>query len=149
MQQALEDARDRLELRRLVEQYARGADDRDAVLYADVFTDDAVLYTNMGEVRGRDALLKIAPKLARYRVTMHLVANHYVDFAPATSGAVRDAATGSVYCIAKHVYERDGVERVYVMHIRYDDQYRRLDGGWRIAERRLNLLFDEDHALRP
>jgi hypothetical protein len=148
MQQILEEARDRLELRRLVEQYALGADERDAVLYADVFTDDAVLFTNMGEVRGRDALLTIAPKLGRYRVTMHLVANHYVDFAPAEPGGVPDEAAGSAYCIAKHVYEKDDVERVYVMHIRYHDQYRRVDGNWRIAERRLQLLWDEDHPLR-
>lgn len=40
------------------------------------------------------------------------------------------------------------MERVYVMHIRYDDRYRRVGGGWRIAERRLHVLWDEDHPLR-
>src|SRR5437762_865634 len=44
---------DRLALRRLAEQYARGADTRDAELYADVFTDDGVLVTTRGEVTGR------------------------------------------------------------------------------------------------
>ena len=139
----IDETRDRQLLRQLVEQYARGADERDAVLYADVFTDDAILFTGRGEVRGRDELITIAPKLARYRVTMHLVANHYVDF-----GDPPDTATGAAYCIAKHVYEEDGVERCYIMHIRYDDQYRRVGDGWRIAHRHLTLLWDEDHPLR-
>jgi len=51
---------DRLALRSLVEQYARGADTRDADLYADVFTDDAVLHTGRSEVVGRADLLTIA-----------------------------------------------------------------------------------------
>ena len=140
---ALDDVRDRLQLRALVEQYARGADERDPELYAGAFTDDGYLHTGRGEIRGREALLAVAPKLARYRVTMHLVGNHYVDFAPD-----RSSATGVAYCDASHVYEEDGVERVYVMHIRYHDVYRRVGDGWRIAERRLELLWDEDRPLR-
>jgi uncharacterized protein (TIGR02246 family) len=137
----VDDLHDRSLLRRLVEQYAAGADQRDAALYADVFTDDGLLVTQVGEVRGRESLLKIAPKLARYRVTMHLVGNHHVAFADG-------GATGSAYCVARHVYAHDDGERVYVMHIRYDDVYRRVGTGWRIAERRLVLLWDEDHPLR-
>ena len=34
------------------------------------------------------------------------------------------------------------------MMIRYDDQYARVDGAWKIAERRLNLLWDEDHPVQ-
>lgn len=135
--------RDLLLLRQLVEQYARGADERDATRFADVFTDDAVLHTGRGVVRGRDELVTVAPKLARYRATMHLVGNHYVDLAD--DG---ETATGLAYCVASHVYEQDGVERVYVMHIRYHDSYRRVGDGWRIAERRLELLWDEDRPLR-
>jgi uncharacterized protein (TIGR02246 family) len=134
---------DRLALRNLVEQYARGADTRDAVLFADVFTDDAVLVTNRGEVRGREELLTIAPRLGRYRATMHLVANHYVDFHDG------DHASGVTYCQASHMREVDGVDMVYVMMIVYHDVYVRETRGWRIAERRLEVLWDEDRALRP
>ena len=62
-----------------------------------------------------------------------------------------DGLTGygeAVRLIAKHVYEEDGVDRCYIMHIRYDDQYRRVGDGWRIAHRHLTLLWDEDHPLR-
>lgn len=140
------DARDadRAALRRLVEQYARGADTRDGVLYAGAFTDDAVLVTNRGEIRGRAALEATAPKLARYEVTMHLVANHYVEFDPADA----DRATGLAYCVANHVHTVDGVRRVYVMNIAYHDRYVRTADGWRMEHRRLELLWDEDRPLQ-
>lgn len=137
-----DDTADRLALRRLVEQYARGADTRDAVLYADVFTDDGYLHTGRGEVIGRETLLTIAPKLARYRVTMHLVANHYVTFDDA------DHAHGDAYCQASHVRDVDGVDWVYVMQIVYHDVYVREPRGWRISERRLELLWDEDRPCK-
>jgi len=133
---------DRLALRSLVEQYARGADTRDADLYADVFTDDAVLHTGRSEVVGRADLLTIAPRLARYRVTMHMVGNHYVTFLD------DDHATGLAYCQASHVRDVEGVDWVYVMQIVYHDTYVLEPRGWRISERRLELLWDEDRPLK-
>jgi uncharacterized protein (TIGR02246 family) len=137
-----DDTADRLALRALVEQYGRGADTRDAVLYADVFTDDGVLITTRGEIRGRDELLTIAPRLERYRATMHLVGNHTVEFVDT------DRATGVTYCQASHVRDVDGVDKVYVMMIVYHDTYVREPRGWRISLRRLELLWDEDRPLR-
>ena len=133
---------DRLALRSLVEQYARGADTRDAELYADVFTDDAVLHTGRSEIVGRADLLTIAPRLARYRVTMHMVGNHYVTFLDG------DHATGLAYCQASHVRDVEGVDWVYVMQIVYHDTYVLEPRGWRISERRLELLWDEDRPLK-
>jgi uncharacterized protein (TIGR02246 family) len=132
---------DRVALRMLVEQYARGADTRDAALYADVFSDDGVLITSRGEVKGREELLTIAPRLARYKATMHLVANHSVDFQDA------DHATGITYCQASHVTAGDAGDRVYVMNIVYHDVYVREPRGWRIANRRLEVPWVEDRPL--
>jgi ketosteroid isomerase-like protein len=135
---------DRMALRLLVEQYAWAADRRDAEAYAGAFTDDAVLATNRRDIVGREQLLGVVANLNRYTVTMHLVGNHEVTF-----GADGDSATGSTYCVAQHVRVDDsGTERVYVMNIRYDDRYVRVDGGWRMAHRTLNLLWDEDRPLR-
>ena len=137
-----DESADRLSLRQLVEQYARGADTRDAILFADVFTDDATLHTSRGKIVGRDELLTIAPRLERYRVTMHLVANHYVTFDDADNGH------GVAYCQASHVREVDGVDWVYVMQIAYHDIYTREARGWRIPERRRDLLWEEDRPLK-
>jgi SnoaL-like domain len=133
---------DRQALRQLVEQYARGADTRDAELFADVFTDEAVLDTSRGEIRGRADLLKIAPRLGRYRATMHMVGNHYITFNDA------DHADGVTYCEASHMREVEGVDWVYVMRIVYHDVYVREPRGWRMSNRRLDLLWDEDRPLK-
>ncbi len=137
-----DDIRARLELRQLVEQYARGADTRDAGLFADVFTDDGILHTTRGDITGRDDLLKIAPRLGRYKATMHLVGNHYVTFDDP------DHATGVTYCEASHMREVEGVDWVYVMRIVYHDVYVHEARGWRISERRLELLWEEDRPLK-
>jgi hypothetical protein len=137
-----DDSAERLALRQLVEQYARGADTRDAELYADVFTDDAILHTNRGDICGRTDLLKVAPRLGRYKATMHLVGNHYVTF----DGD--DHAHGLAYCEASHMREVEGVDWVYVMRIVYHDVYVREPRGWRISERRLELLWDEDRPIK-
>jgi hypothetical protein len=133
---------DVLALRALVEQYARGADTRDAARFTDVFTGDGCLATSRGEVLGPEVLATLAPALARYRATLHLVGNHDVVFDD------DDHAHGATACCASHAYTAEGVERVYVMQILYHDRYVREQGGWRIAERRLELLWTEDRPLR-
>jgi hypothetical protein len=122
--------RDGPAIRRLVEQYARAVDRRDPDQLVEVFTDDAVLVTLVGEVRGHEQLRSIPRRLARYRATMHLLGSHHT--APEPDGS----AAGWTDCVAHHVY------------LRYHDRFRATPAGWRIAERRLELLWDEDHPLR-
>jgi hypothetical protein len=132
----------RLQLRDLVERYAKGADTRDGDLWLQVFTKDALLNTSRGELIGHEALFATPPKLARYKATMHLVGNHYVEFLGDSE------ATGQAYCVAHHLRDVDGVEKDYVMMIRYDDHYVRVDGDWRIDNRKLNLLWEEDRPTK-
>ena len=42
----------------------------------------------------------------------------------------------------------DGVDWVYVMQIVYHDVYVREPRGWRISDRKLELLWDEDRPLK-
>ena len=139
---AVDRSADLLALRALVEQYARSADTRDAARFTEVFTDDGCLVTSRGEVLGPEVLATLAPALARYRATLHLVGNHDVVF----DGD--DLAHGTTVCRASHVYAAGGVDRVYVMQIVYHDRYVREPRGWRIAERRLELAWVEERPLR-
>jgi hypothetical protein len=131
-----------MQLRQLVEQYAHGADNRSPELFGGAFTEDATLFTGRGEVKGSAAIGALAPKLARYKATMHVIGNHYVDFSD------DDHAEGETYCMASHVYDADGVDRVYLMAIRYTDKYVRTEHGWRMSARQLRLQWDEDRPLR-
>ena len=138
----IQEVADRLALRALVEQYAKGADNRSPELFGGAFTKDGVLNTSRGEVIGGDAIAALAPKLGRYKATMHMIGNHYVEFVD------DDHATGETYCMASHVYDSEGVDRVYVMAIRYQDAYVRTANGWRMSARTLTLQWDEDRPLR-
>jgi uncharacterized protein (TIGR02246 family) len=133
------ETKDRIALRDLVVQYARAADERDAPRFADVFTDDGVLVTPTGEIRGRAELLTVPVQLGRFESTQHRVGDHIVDM----TGPDENRATGQVECVAEHKSSSGGRSRVYVMYIRYHDEYVLGSSGWRIAHRRLELLRDE------
>ena len=138
---------DRLAIRRLADDYARCADRIDNEGLAALFAPDGVLRIcergNPDPVRTRSGRAEISEAikgLSRYEVTMHLVANHYVVI----DG---DTATGETYCRACHIRPveggAEGALENYVMNIRYLDRYVRLDEGWRIAERELQVEWTE------
>src|SRR5690606_20031745 len=84
-------------LRRVVDEYAIAVDRRDAVGFADLFTEDAVLaiyeFGDDGPALtydGRDRLLEVVELVGAFAATMHVMANHVVD----VDG---DEASGLVY----------------------------------------------------
>ena len=132
---------DRSDLRHLVESYAIGCDRRDLELLASCFTDGGVLTVHRPD-RPTSALTapaeldRIPAGLGRYDHTFHLVGNHRVEVAD-------DDATGDTYCVAHHV----SGDVDHVMHIRYEDRYRRTADGWRIATRDVHVLWTSTEAL--
>lgn len=138
---------DRLEIRRIVDDYARCADRIDNEGLASLFAPDGVLRIfergNPEPVRervGRGEIAEAIKGLSRYEVTMHLVANHYVVI----DG---DSATGETFCRACHIRPVEGgapdARENYVMNIRYLDAYVRRPEGWRIATRELQVEWTE------
>lgn len=138
---------DRIELRELVEEYARCADRIDNEGLAALFTPEGVLRIfergTPEPVRqriGRSEISEAIKGLSRYEVTMHSIANHYVEL----DG---DSARGETYCRATHIRPVEGGDagdrENYVMNIRYLDDYTRLTEGWRIAKRELQVEFTE------
>ena len=142
---------DRLEIRELVDRYARAADRVDGPGAAALFTPDGALRifergteAPVRERLGREAIATAFAGLSRYDVMLHVVANHLAEI----DG---DAATGETYCLAHHVRTvGEGAEAHlsdYVMAIRYLDTYSRTDEGWRIAQRHLQLEFTEERPV--
>ncbi|WIB27725.1 nuclear transport factor 2 family protein [Curtobacterium sp. MCSS17_015] len=135
---------DREEIRTLLSTYARGADRRDAVLEASVFTEDGVVVLYQGDpttsdpvdtIRGRDRLAEtFAGLIEQYDVTTYLNGQSTIRF---TSP---DDAEGETYCIAFHVLHEGDERTLLTMSIRYLDRFVRVDGAWAIALRR--LVFD-------
>lgn len=126
---------DREEIRTLVGTYALRLDDRDFAGLAACFTEDAVFGPDDGSpgVQGRAAIVeRLQEVLAGSRLSVHVSHDSFVDPAPDDP----DAATGLVLC---HAETSHGGHRISA--IRYRDQYRREEGVWRIAARRLRLVY--------
>jgi hypothetical protein len=128
-----------LELRRLVDLYARTMDDRDEETLAGLFAPGGKL-----TIQGRRTSEFVAPSgfgpivaaMERYASTFYVVTQHIVD----AVGAGR--ASGETYSIGSHL--EDGARgRVIVNPIRYRDSYVMVAGSWRFEERVATILWTE------
>jgi hypothetical protein len=129
------------EIRDLAAAYALACDLRDAARLTALFDPGAQLVVHMpgAEARVRqapDGIGSIPALLARYDQTFHFVGLHRI----VVDG---DAATGDVYCDAHH---RSG-HRDLVMHIHYEDRYRRGADGWRFARRDVRVLWTDTREI--
>jgi uncharacterized protein (TIGR02246 family) len=128
---------DRLALQELVARYARAVDRRDYAAFSALFTADGVLHGPGYAMRAHGEIEKGIRLIERYESTQHCVHQQLVD--------VRgDTATGETYCVARHVYSRDGIARKLDMGIRYLDEYVRSDREWRFVRRELVLDWTQD-----
>ena len=144
-----DEAADRLAIRELVDAYAHCADRRDARGQMALFTEDThfVVYMNAKdptpsqELHSREALAPVFNDLNRYAATQHFVGQTTI----LTLAGSR--ATGEVYCMAHHLTVDQGKKRLMVAALRYSDTFRKIDGAWLFAERRLYVDWLEERAL--
>ena len=142
-------AADRLAIRELVEAYAHCADRRDAKGQMALFTEDThfVVYMNAKdptpsrELHSRAALAPVFDELNRYTTTQHFVGQSTI------LTLASDRATGEAYCMAHHLTVEGEGRRLMVAALRYFDTFRKIDGAWLFAERRLYVDWMEERAL--
>jgi hypothetical protein len=106
----------------------------------EVFTETARLSGPGYAMTGHAELNAGLQAIEMYSATLHCVHNQTADI----DG---DRATGVAYCVANHLHEKDGVPFKLDMGIRYEDSYERGPDGWRIAERILHLVWQQDLPL--
>lgn len=127
---------DREEIRALVGTYSLTLDDHDFDRLAGCFTEDATYGRSDGTglLQGRAAIrASMEEKLGRAGPSFHVNHDSFVTF----DDADPDSATGLVLCHAETSH--GGGHRIAA--IRYRDGYRRVDGCWRIAARRLEFVY--------
>ena len=142
-------AADRLAIRELVEASAHCADRRDAKGHMALFTEDThfVVYMNAKdptpsrELHSRAALAPVFDELNRYTTTQHFVGQSTI------LTLASDRATGEAYCMAHHLTVDGAKKRLMVAALRYSDTFRKIDGAWLFAERRLYVDWLEERAL--
>lgn len=134
------DPADRVALADLVATYAEAVDRRDFARLTDVFVPDCVLDTGTARREGIDAVVAAMDGLRRYTATSHMVGQQLIEGGP-------DEATGVVRCTAHHLRDHGDRRTDRVMHIRYHDDYVRTAAGWRIARRRLDVLWTDESPV--
>jgi len=105
-----------------------------------VFAENACLSGPGYSMNGHGELSAGLQQIELYSATLHCIHNQIVTI----DGPL---ATGELYCVANHLYEKDGVPFKMDMGIRYEDRYERGPDGWRIVERLLNLIWQQDLPL--
>ncbi len=81
----------------------------------------------------------ITPRLRWFYRSIHQIVGHRVELLGP------DTARGQVHCRAEH----EVGNRWIVMAIRYDDEYRKVDGQWLFARRREHHWYAADVTDRP
>lgn len=142
---------DRIALSDLVHRYAANVDDRQFDSVAKIFTVEAELKVPeppaaLGPVhshRGREAIATAVAAVAAVTRTEHAIVGEVYDGA-SPAGTAR----GRIACVAHH-WSRRGDEVIDVVwHLRYDDDYRLTDEGWRISRRALTINAIETRPMR-
>jgi hypothetical protein len=131
-------------LNQLAYRYAKAIDSCDDGLLNQVFTPDGRMRVyHPGEeqpfidLNGSEELASVPRTMMPAHLrTMHQMTNHLVEIQG-------DSASGTVYCCARHLAH--GAKSVLNVLIRYEDEYRRMQGTWRIADRKIRFLWDEVH----
>jgi SnoaL-like domain len=144
-----EEAADRLAIRELIDAYAHCADRRDADGQKALFTSDTHFIVYMDaksaqpsqELRGRESLTPVFQNLNTYQATMHFNGQSTVTLSGFAS------ATGESYCLAHHLTAESGKRSLMIAAIRYLDAFKKIDGKWYFAERKLLVDWIETRPL--
>jgi hypothetical protein len=146
------DAADRLDIRRLVDAYARCADRRDAAGQMALFTKhahfivfmDATTQTPAMDFHQRDDLAPVFAELNKYEATTHFIGQCTID----GSKNGNQHAVGETYCIAHHVMKTsEGTRTLFIASIRYYDSFIKEGGKWLFAERKLIVDWTDLRTL--
>ncbi|SNS89555.1 conserved hypothetical protein [Sphingomonas laterariae] len=137
-------AADRAAIRALVEDYTIAGDAGDAARFAALFTDDAFIVTPFNRMEGIESIRTIPGMLGQmFARTLHQVIAQDVT----VDG---DQARGETKSYANHIsVAEDGTATNDMWSIRYQDEFRREAGVWKIASRTLLIDWTELKTVKP
>ena len=130
----------RIEIGDLVAAYGRAVDDRDWRSLGGLYCIDAMFDAVEGPFIGRDRIIEYYEK----RTSMFGVTYHYPHSVEVTE-VDGDSGTGVVCAHAELAIGG----RAFWAALRYFDSYKREDGRWRFAERRVEQLYAMELSELP
>lgn len=131
----------KLELKELVDTFSNLADIKDTKTQAQLFTEDASLTSYNGDQvfkqEGRAAIEEAcAGFLALFETVYHLNGQQVVT----VNG---NAAEGVAYCNVVLIGEQNGKRIQTTQGVRYEDEYVKVDGKWKIANRVSHFVYTD------
>ena len=123
--------------RTLALKYAQFVDDRQFDRMREIMTED---FTQAGPGFAAGSLQEFIGNLQilnNYSATFHLVGNQLGEWQ-------NDLYRGETWCVASHIYDKDGVERKLDMGIRYQDIIESDGSAFRYLSRDLVIVWTQD-----
>lgn len=145
----IDEATCRIVIRELIDSYGYYADRREPEKQAALYTENAIVEIYKGEPdksepigihKGRKELVTAFSTLKKYDLTYHFNGQNTIQFN-------ENGATGRAYCIAHHVYEKNGRKTILIMGIHYYDTYAYENNQWLFAKRLLIIDWEEERPL--
>lgn len=129
-------------LRLTAEIYARGADRRCRADWESVLVPDVIIIGPGFSVEGLEGNLASLARLGEmFKATRHVVHAQHAT-------VEGDGAKGETSCTAEHRLESKEGDVLLVWAIRYQDEWRRVEGGWRFTRRELIVDWEEVRPVR-
>ena len=132
---------DKDEIAALAVRYGEVVDSHDAEALRALFTDDARFHSANGVMDGQgiDAVMQVlAGRWDVIKTSLHVSHGHVVEL----NDTDPNRATGTVFSHAEVVRNATPM----ISALRYDDVYRRVEGRWLFAERKLSFFYYVDAA---
>ena len=123
-------------VRDLALKYALFVDDKAYDRMGEILAEDVEMGSPAFETKGIPAFKEQLLFLENFPRTMHIIGNQIGEW----NG---DTWQGETYCIASHIYEKDGVERKLEMAIRYKDTIAPTDDGHKYTRRYLDVVWSQ------
>ncbi len=136
MRRRIEKLEARAEIAELVSAYALACDEHDLPRLESLFTPDAEFSSKNGSMAaiGRPAIVKMYEGVFKTRGPgYHWTHDHFVTF----DETAPDTATGMVLGHAETTPD----DQACIAAMRYEDVYRRIDGGWLFRKRVLSFFY--------
>jgi len=142
--------RNYIAIRQLVDSFAYYADRTNAQRQAALFIENGTLEIYRSEpdtskpvfvLKGRKQLEEAFNGLKKYDVTFHLNGQNSIKFGGDT--------TGTVQCLAHHIFFENGKRTLQTEAIRYYDTYTRQNNRWLFVKRKLVIYWEDKRLSTP
>ena len=123
--------------RALAMKYAQFIDHRQFQRMAEIMAPDFRQHGPGFEANSLQEFVDNLSILDDYSATFHLVGNQLGEWH-------NKIYTGETWCIANHIYEKEGVQRKLDMGVRYQDVIENVGGSYRYTSRDLYVVWTQD-----